>query len=377
MRNRAKGGYGIMSSRKNKALSLEERRVIETGINNGSSKKTIADLLGRDKSTIGKEIKLHRFITYRCAMPLECSAYRGCVYGRQCTPDCPEYTPFYCFRRDRSPGACNGCSSWTRCRFTKYRYQAEKAQDEYRSTLVDSRTGANLTVEEARKMAEIIKPALQKGHSPYQILQDHPELGISEKTLYNYIDERVFSVAGIANIDLRRKTSRRVPKKLAQNYKKRQDRAYLKGRTYADYLAYIKAFPDASVLEMDTVYNDVTNGPFMQTFKFMKLHLMIALYHDKKDAEDMVAGVNTLYEILGPELFRQFCEVILTDRGSEFSAADAFETVPNTTEKRCRIFYCDPMQSGQKGSLLYDGFFYPHLYWHCRIRRHSCHRRCG
>lgn len=53
----------MSSSNKNKHLSFEERVIIETGIRNGSSKKSIADTLGKDKSTIGKEIKLHRILS--------------------------------------------------------------------------------------------------------------------------------------------------------------------------------------------------------------------------------------------------------------------------------------------------------------------------
>nr|WP_083806435.1 helix-turn-helix domain-containing protein [Clostridium sp. D5] len=41
-------------------LTLQERRIILTGITNGSTKTAIAQTLGKDKSTIGKEIKLHR-----------------------------------------------------------------------------------------------------------------------------------------------------------------------------------------------------------------------------------------------------------------------------------------------------------------------------
>ena len=54
--------------------------------------------------------------------------------------------------------------------------------------------------------------------------------------------------------------------------------------------------------------------------------------------------------ILGTEVFRKYVHVLLTDRGSEFSATDAIETSYDGT-RRTRLFYCDPMQSGQKGSL--------------------------
>ena len=43
---------------KNAHLTIAERQIIETGIYNGSSKVSIAETIGKDKSTIGKEIKL-------------------------------------------------------------------------------------------------------------------------------------------------------------------------------------------------------------------------------------------------------------------------------------------------------------------------------
>ena len=221
-------------------LTLEERRIILTGITNGSTKTAIAQTIGKDKSTVGKEIKLHRALTHKCKMPLECNHYKKCVYGRQCTPDCPEYSPFHCSRRDRSPGVCNGCPSWSRCRFDKYQYCPEDAHMDYRTTLIDSREGVNLTVQEAIQMAAVIAPLLKQGQSPYQIVTHHPELGISEKTLYNYIENGIFhEIAGITALDLRRQVARRLPKRKAKTYKKRVDKKYLQGRTYKDYKSYL------------------------------------------------------------------------------------------------------------------------------------------
>jgi len=339
-----------MADNKNKALTLEERRIIEKSIRNASTKATIAGTLGKDKSTIGKEIKLHRYRSYKCPLPRECASYKKCRHGRECPNGCPDYIPFKCSRRDRSPGACNGCSSRSSCRFDKFIYDAVKADHEYRTMLVDARAGVNLTTTEAKRIASIIKPLLAQGLSPYRIVTIHPELGISEKTLYNYIGGQVFSIAGIHDIDLRRKTSRQISKKLAKPYKKREDRSFLRGRLYEDYRNYIRENPLSHVLQMDTVYNDVTNGPFIQTFKFIGLGLLLAVYHDTKTAGDMVHGINILDTTLGAALFHTYAEVLITDRGSEFSAAESMEIRADGT-RRTRIFYCDPMQSGQKGSL--------------------------
>ena len=89
-------------------------------------------------------------------------------------------------------------------------------------------------------MAEAIGPLLQQGQSPYQIIAGHPEPGISEKTLYNYIEGDVFhEVAGITVMDLRRQVSRKISKKKSKGYKKREDRKYLQRRTYKDYKQYV------------------------------------------------------------------------------------------------------------------------------------------
>lgn len=349
----AAGKAGICMSNSNafSHLTLEERRIILTGIVNGSTKTAIAMTIGKDKSTIGKEIKLHRTLTHKCKMPLECNNYRKCPFDRQCTLDCPEYSPFHCSRRDRTPGACNGCSNWPHCRFDKYQYCPEDAHMDYRTTLIDSREGVNLTSQEAKAMADIIKPLLKQGQSPFQIVTNHPELGISEKTLYNYIEKDVFhETAGITVMDLRRQVSRKIPKKKAQTYKKREDRKYLKGRAYKDYKEYISENPDVFVTQMDTVYNDEINGPFIQTFKFVNAGILFALYQEEKTAQSMKKGVDLLESILGTELFRKYVHVLLTDRGPEFTAADGMEAASDGT-RRTRVFYCDPMQSGQKGSL--------------------------
>lgn len=333
-------------------LTLEDRRIILAGITNGSTKTAIAKTIAKDKSTVGKEIKNHRTLTYKCKMPLECCNYRKCTFGRNCTKDCPMYIKFACPRRDRSPGACNGCPNWSYCRFNKYRYSPEDAHKEYRKTLIDARQGVNLSVSEAKNMAAIIAPLLKQGQSPFHIIANHPELGISEKTLYNYIENDVFhELAGITVMDLRRQVSRKLSKKLSRKYKKRKDHKYLIGRTYNDYLQYIKDNPDVFVTQMDTVYNDESNGPFIQTFKFVNSAILFAIYQENKTASSMKQGVDLLESILGKALFSKYVHVLLTDRGSEFSAAEAIEMDASSHSRRTHIFYCDPMQSGQKGSL--------------------------
>ena len=333
-------------------LTASDRNIIEVGINNGSTKTTIAKTLGKDKSTIGKEIKLHRKITHRFSLPLECSGYQKCKYGRVCTPDCPGFLQFKCKRRDSSPGACNGCSNYSHCRFNKYKYTATDADHDYRMTLVESRQGFDLTTKQAQHIGQTVLPLIKAGQSPYAIVKEHPELGICEKTLYTYIESNLFKSVNIdlGALDLRRQVSRKLPKNTEKLYKPRNDYSYLKGRLFTDYLAYVNDHPDARIVQMDTVYNDVSNGPFLQTFKFMKYSFLFAILHSEKTSESMNNGLLLLEKILGPELFNKEVEVLLTDRGSEFYGIPSLETRDDGTV-RTRVFYCDPMASCQKGSI--------------------------
>lgn len=339
----------MSSNNKNLHLTVQERIIIEKGIENGSIKAAIALTIGKDKSTVGKEIKKHRELVHKSSYKINCANMKNCSHNHVCV-NCADFKPFTCNRRDRSPGACNGCSKYTYCRYDKYRYKADFSHKKYREDLVDSRTGINMSYEECKAMADIIVPLIEAGHSPYHIVTNHPELNISEKTLYNYIENGIFREFGLLDIDLRIKTKRKITKKASNKYKKREDKKYLNGRTYDDFINYTAENKNLSVVEMDTVYNNGSTGPFMQTFKFLDYSFMFIVYQEEKTAKSMVEGVDLLEKILGKDLFSEEVAIIKTDRGSEFCDAEGFEKEENES-RRTRIFYCDPMASGQKGSL--------------------------
>ena len=340
----------MSSNNKNLHLTVQERIIIEKGIENGFTKAAaIALTIGKDKSTVGKEIKKHRELVHKSSYKINCANMKNCSHNHVCD-NCADFKPFTCNRRDRSPGACSGCSKYTHCRYDKYRYKADFSHKKYREDLVDTRTGINISYEECKAMADIIVPLIKAGHSPYHIVTNHPELNISEKTLYNYIENGIFREFGLLDIDLRIKTKRKIAKKASNKYKKREDKKYLNGRTYDDFINYTAENKNLSVVEMDTVYNNGSTGPFMQTFKFLDYSFMFIVYQEEKTAKSMVEGVDLLEKILGKDLFSEEVAIIKTDRGSEFCDTEEFEKEENKS-RRTRIFYCDPMASGQKGSL--------------------------
>ena len=323
-------------------LSLEDRKNIELGIIEGLSKTQMARKINRHPSTIAKEIEKHRKIKLRNTFNRDsiCIYLKNCG---KCYKKCDRYKEPYCSRRDRNIGACNSCPNINKCKLDKYFYYANKANESYLYTLVDSRIGVNLDYSELKQIATIIKPLLNQGQTIYQILENHKEITQCSKTLYTYIEMGLFKEFGIDNFSLKKKVSRRIKSK---KLKKRRQPVNYEGREYKDYLEYAKTHPFEHTTEMDTVYNS-QSGPYIQTFIFENTGLMIGFLHKEKTSVSMASTLDKLQKILEDDYYTHF-SLLLTDRGSEFEKYDLFENNYQTAEARGHIFYCDPQRPDQK-----------------------------
>lgn len=327
----------------NKHLSLNDRKIIEQGIENRCNKVDIARTLGKDPTTIAKEIRLHRELKPRNTFnyPNICINIKKCG---GCKFKCKDYQEQTCKLRDRSPGACNKCPKMTSCHLDKYLYNAEKADKEYRRDLVDFRQGINLTTKESKELANILKPLLDKGQSLYQIKSTHNEIKQSIKTLYTYIEIGVFNEYGIDNFSLKEQVNR---KQFNKKYKKRKEPVNYDGHKYEDFLKFKQENSSTPVTEMDTVLNSLS-GPYIQTFEFEKTGIMIGYLHKEKTSESMANTLNKLQHKLGHNIYCELFSLLLTDRGTEFEKSELFEFNMETGELRSNIFYCDPYKSSQK-----------------------------
>lgn len=327
----------------NTHLTLQDRQIIQKGIENRSSKTAIAQTIGKDPTTIAKEIRKHRDLKRRNAF----NQKHICIHLKEChgcKRKCSRYVEQTCSKRDRSPGACNKCPDIPKCRLDKYFYNANDAHVQYRLELVSSREGINLTADKRDEIANIIVPLINQGQSIYQILSTHKEINLSEKTIYNYIDMGVFKKYGLINLSLKEKVNR---KQFKNKYKKRKEPANYAGRKYENYLNFVKDYPNALTVEMDTVMNSLS-GPYIQTFIFPNTSFMIGFLHKEKTCDSMSKTLDDLQELLGEENYNRLFSLILTDRGSEFEKHELFEINTETGEIRSNIFYCDPMNSSQK-----------------------------
>ena len=326
---------------KNIHLTLEQREQIQIGLENGLSKKEIAQIIGKDPSTVGKEIKKRRKIKPRNSFNYVsiCKHLKEC---KKCTKECERYEEITCTRRDRTVGVCNLCPNICKCHLDKYFYRAKQAHESYLYTLKDSREGVNLTTSKAQTIAKIIKPLLKRGQSVYQILKNHPEINIVPKTLYTYIEGDIFKDYGVDRFSLRRQVSMKPRKKI----KERKEPVNYKNHKYEDYLNFVQEHPNLITTEMDTIYNS-SDGPFIQTFIFQNTGLMIGFLHTEKTSASMASTLDYLQELLQEDYSKLF-SLLLTDRGSEFEMFKLFEINQDTGEFRSNIFYCDPQTPSQK-----------------------------
>ena len=273
----------------NKHLTLDERKIIQTGIENRSNKVDIARTIGKDPTTIAKEIRKHRSFK-----PRNQFIYPSiCVHRQECggcKKQCSRYEEIKCNKRDKSPGACNKCPKIPTCHLDKYFYYATTADEEYKNDLVDFREGINMTTIEVKQLASILKPLLDQGQSLYQIKSSHKEIKQCVKTLYNYIEMGVFKDYGIDNFSLKEQVNR---KQFKNKYKKRKEAANYENHKYKDYLIFKEENPEIPTIEMDTVLNSLS-GPFIQTFYFEGSGIMIGFIHKQKTSESMA---NTLDDL--------------------------------------------------------------------------------
>lgn len=328
----------------NKHLTFEERCKIEEYINKGFRKYQIANELNKSQSTILREIRNNRVLKPRKIFnenPFNCIHLKDC---KVCTGKCRYYETEKCNRRDKFIGACNNCPDIKKCKLDQYFYKAKFAHEKYRETLVDARQGVNLNSTELFEIAHIICPLIDKGQSLYTILNNHPEIKLSVKTLYTYIEMGLFKDWGITNLSLKRKVKRKIRSK---KLKKRSEPANYTGRKYEDYLQFKEDNPDVPTTEMDTVYNNQA-GPYIQTFIFENTSLMIGILHTEKTADSMSKALDLIQDKLTTEEYQKIFSLLLTDRGTEFAKPIQFEVNIDTGEIRSKIFYCDAQMSSQK-----------------------------
>lgn len=343
-------------------LTLDDRKVIESMLNNNDSFTKISGAIGKSISTVSREVKSHRIeknqtpygrIPNRCKNKRCClkrnicavcikkdiSLCRTCGF---CNQNCSDFEEEICSKLSSSPYVCNGCQQIRSCSLRKQFYRADKAQKKYEFTLSESRSGFNVTEAEIKRINEIMTEPIKQGQSINHVLMSNPDtITYSARTIYTYTRAGLLK---IKNWDMPRVIKMKSRKTKSTPFK--VDKKCRVNRTWADYLFFKDNVCDFPPVEIDSVIG-VQGGKVLLTIMFSSCNFMLAFLRDHNDSQSVIDCFNHLFRLLGFQLFSDLFPVIIADNGTEFSNPAAIEFAPDGS-RRSRLFYCDPQAPFQK-----------------------------
>ena len=312
------------NKKKNKHMTLDDRIEIQECLSKGMTFKAIGERIGKNQTTISREVKIHM-------EPYTNSFVR---------------TNEVCPKLLKAPFVCNGCEKKSRssCPYRRQLYTAKKAQAEYDTVLVESRTGIPLNKESFYETERIISEAVQNGQHIYHIIQSN-KLPISTATVYRHIQKRYYS---ITPMDLPRAVKFKPRNSRESNYVPKWAR---EGRTFNDFLAFVEDNSDLPLVQLDTVIGRI-GGKVIMTIHFVNSDFMIGVLLENKtavEAANKIQGLKKELNSLGFN-FGDIAPLLLTDNGGEFSNVSAFENdVDGIAESH--MFFCEPCSPHEKAEI--------------------------
>jgi IS30 family transposase len=315
-------------TKRNKHLTLDDRIEIQECLTHGMTFKATAARIGKDPTTVSKEVKKHLIIA-----PTAVKHYSK--------NGLPIASPV-CAQLLKAPFVCNGCAKKNvRCAFDKRHYNAKQAQKEYEALLSESREGIPLNHEEFYEIDNVVSSGIKRGQHLYHILQTN-DLGVSKSTVYRHLNRGYLSVSPI--------DFPRVVKFKARRQRRGEyiPKAAKIGRTHLDFLNHIEQNGIPSWVEMDTVIGRV-GGKVILTLDFTFCNFMVGILLADKTSSEVAARITRLKKQLATidVHFGDIFPLILCDNGGEFADISAIENDLNGLVET-KLFFCDPMQSSQK-----------------------------
>ena len=309
-----------------KHLNEDQRKLISHFLSKKMKLVEMADLLLMDPSSISKEIKRNRILSYK-----------GTIKDKVC-----KYTM-------RFPYVCNGCAKkYHACPFPQFKYDARIAQKTADFKLVTSRQGLNMTEADYQHLDKVIKEGVSDGQSVYHIVKRNVELHVSVPTVYRLINKHQLSTK---RIDLPYAVKYKKRKSLKQYEYKENNRIDRSLRTYIDFLAFQHDRPGLFHVQMDFLGSIRTDKKSILTMTIPRIHYVMLFLLESPNGQKVIDVFDQLETSLGTKFFTQIFPFILTDRDTCFSQFTQIETSLFTQLRRTHLFYCDSFNSSQKANV--------------------------
>lgn len=359
-----------MPEGKGKHLDEFDRNIIQDGIRDNLSARSIAKRLKVAPSTVLREVKQNRIIklpkrkgvrpSTRCVHYKTCEligqACKGCknkytlckmCKTRHCIDSCSYYELILCPDTKRWPYICKkDCPRRAGCNYPKCSYIARDAHTQYLCRLVSVRQGINISSKELKEVVGFVKKRLSQGQSLSAIWAERGEdLLVCERTFYNYINQ---GVLGLSVMDLPKQVRYKKRKKQGRVQKGR-DKVDRDGRTYADFLELPEDIR-SQVVQGDTVLGKQSNKQRILSLYLLRHSFQLYMLLPDAKPASVVAALDIIERYLGSaDAFKSIFGILLFDRGSEFDDFRAMErSCLEAGKKRARVFYCDAMNINQK-----------------------------
>ena len=171
-------------------LNISQRETIQILFNKVKSFTNIGIAIGKDRTTISKEIKRNRYIKSNFYDAFDNNGINKAV------DSCNKLQFNY---------VCNTCPNKGTCNKHHLFYDYRLAQKHYEEQLVNSRTGVDIKPDEIDKIEKQIVPLIKNNkQSVNQVFFNHPDiLFFSKTTFYKYVDIGGLS---LTNSDLLKKS---------------------------------------------------------------------------------------------------------------------------------------------------------------------------
>lgn len=346
-------------------LTELDREIILEGIASGASLSDISDVVGKDPTSISREVKKYRTSQGRnstrstniCTLAKTCNTRKLCrptcnkprcakCMSTHCFDICPDFVEDVCKRTTRWPYVCNVCDKKRSCGFERFTYRPSLAQAKASQVRTESRSGIVLDKTELLALDKLVSPLLKTNkQSPEVICKNNPDtVTISPQTLRRYINDGQCTAI---RLDLLSAPSRKVRKR---STKKPSGKHLQDGRGYDDFEKLPAEWQDGA-WELDTVHGSRKDKCCLLTL-INRANLLFLAFKIEACTAECVVGIFDYLESVITSAGLEFLDIfphILTDNGCEFSDWVGMESSSiNAGEKRCNIYFCDPYRSSQK-----------------------------
>lgn len=314
-------------------LNSNQRETIQILLNKGKSFTEIGKAIGKDRTTISKEIRRNRYIKSNFYDAFDIKGINQAIDK--------------CDKLKHKPYVCNTCPNKNFCNKHHLYYEYRIAEEHYQDNLINSRSGIDITPNTINDIESQIVPLIKnKKQSVNQVYINHSDiLYFSKSTFYKYVDIGVFS---LTNSDLPKKIRYKKRKHKYSNNKNKRELSLLKGRKYENFIEFSSNHPKMNIVEMDTVIGKRNDSKCLLTLYIRKTHFMFIFLLNKKDSASVNAKINFIKETLGIKLYSKVFRIFFTDNGTEFFSVLNFERDLETNKKISNIFFCHPYSSYEK-----------------------------